>query len=191
MRTGNRVLWILISLILMAAGVVGALISLGHLPGTDRHGMLVTGGDIARWRSWGGWAPAVLVAAGLIVAAVGIALIRVELRRRGGHSLTDVAFSHPRDEQSTDAPPMRGRIQVSGSTLRSALQHDLQNDPRIKHASVRLTGQPLQPLLRLRLEVTPGADLPAIHNYVAAALNRFGTTSELRPLLTETTITGV
>ena len=129
------------------------------------------------------------IVAGVIIAAAGIALIRAEARRRGGKSMPDVTFAHTLADASTpDAVPTPGHVQVSGRTLRHALQQDLQKDPRIKHAAVRLTGRTGQPRLHLDLAVSANADLPTVHEYVAGAVTRFRTTSQLQPTLAETTI---
>ncbi len=193
MTRANRVLWTVIALILMAAGVIGILVNLGHFPGTDKDVPLLTDRINSQFRSWDGWAVGVTIAAGVVIAVLGIALIRAESRRRGGKSMPDLTFAHTLDElnpadAAAGAVPIRGSVQVSGRTLRHALQQDLQKDPRIKHAGVRLTGRPAQPRLHLDLAVTASADLPTVHEYVAGAVTRFRTTSQLQPTLAETTI---
>src|SRR5689334_10243660 len=71
----NRIMWSVIGVVLMALGSGGALISLGHMPGTDRDVTLWTDAMSNRWHRWGVWAPAVTAAAGLVIAVAGFALI--------------------------------------------------------------------------------------------------------------------
>jgi len=206
MNSGNRLLWIVVGLLLTAAGVAGVLVNIGHLPGTDRSVPVISDGLIGRWRDWGGWAPTVVIAAGVVLALLGAALIRAELRRRGGSGLSTVVFPHRAEPAEAagagtlplrDAAPPRptranrpsgGYIRVAGGTLRDALVRDLENDPRIRRAAVRLTGHPGTPRIRLLLDVPDGTEMTSVHEAVGAALARFRTTTHLDPLLDETIV---
>jgi hypothetical protein len=181
--SANRVFWSLVAVLLIAAGVIGTLVSLGHLPGTDRHVTLMTDAMSARWHTWRYWAPIVVIAAALVVAIAGAMLIRGEIRRGRGRPVGEVVFAD-------DAPDIavNGRTRVDGTTLRDALERDLQNDPRVTHATVRMTGHPDQPQLHLRLAVKAGAELPEVHSHVDAAIARFRTTTKLDPRVRETVI---
>jgi len=185
----NRVLWSVIGVVLLAAGVIGALISLGYLPGTDRHVALWTDAMSNRWHTWGLWAPAIVAAAGLIIAVAGFALIAAELRPRTGRNVAGLVFPVPPGSPSDPGDDaVTGRTRVSGSTLRHALQRDLQSHPRIKHATVRMTGHADRPQLHLRLDLTRGTELTDVQSHVAEAVDRFRATSSLDPTLRETVV---
>ena len=194
MNRANRVMWSVIGLVLMALGVIGALISLGHLPHTDRDVTLWTDAMSNRWHTWGLWAPAVVAAAGLVIAVAGVALIAAELRPRTGRNVAGLVYpvpaasSEPGDVADAARTRVAGRIRVSGSTLRHALQRDLQSHPRIRHATVRMTGHADRPQLHLRLDLTRGSELTDVQSHVAEAVDRFRATSSLDPTVRETVI---
>lgn len=193
MRAANRILWIVIGLVLALGGIAVVMISAGWMPGTDRDVTLLTDQMRDRWREWNPWALAGVIVAGVIVALLGIILMRLELRRRGGRGLPDVVYVlNARDRQARQAdgypPPGNGRTRVGANVLSAALKRDLQLDPYVRRASVRLTGSAGKPQLRLRLQVSPEADLSEVRLTVAEAVNRFRTTSNLAPTLRETVV---
>jgi hypothetical protein len=185
-------MWSVIGLVLMALGVGGALVSLGYMPGTDRDVTLWTRAMSDRWHTWGIWAPVVVAGAGLVVAVGGFALIAAELRRRGGRNVAGMVFTEPDVARAPGGderePAVAGKTSVSGSTLRHALQRDLQSDPRIAHATVRMTGRPGRPRLHLRLDLTRGSNLSDVQAHVAGAIARFRITSSLDPTVRETVV---
>lgn len=174
MNTANRALWLVVGLILLAVGVLGTLASLGRL-GVDRDMPVLAPAAISRWRDWGGSAPAVTIAAGLVVALLGLLLLQAQLRRHGGPDLPDLLVA-------PEAPaPEPGRTVVAATALDQALSRDLQAHRRVRRAAVHLIGKPQRPELRVRLAVTPDADLAELRTHLDHALLRLASTSGLRP----------
>lgn len=204
MRRANRILAVVVGLILVGLGICGILINTGHMPGTDRDVTVWTDTFTSRLHDWGGWVTAVGIVAGLIVAIVGLILLRAELRWQGRPSVSDLDVAVPdasgevadgralgRHADHGEEPAsvtVAGKTHVAGSTLRRALQADLQNNPKIKQATVRMTGDVHQPRIDLHIEVRPGTELPVVQSYVAEALDRFRETSQLEPVAGETVI---
>lgn len=180
MTTINRVVWIIVGVLLAAAGVVGVLANLGVLPGVDRGRAVITAAMDERWRSWGSWASAALIVAGLIVAILGLLLLRAQFRHRGGAAMPDLSKS-----TSDTAARQVGRTRVATNTLNGALTRDLLGNATVRRAGVRLTGERGAPDLRVHLAVTPDADIAELRRHVDRAVRRFGTTSGLRPNVAE------
>ncbi len=121
------------------------------------------------------------IAVALIVALLGFLLLRTELRRRGGASLSDPVLPPP-----PDGPP--GRTRISTAALGHALSQDVQTHPAVRRAGVHLTGKGRRPAVTMRLMVTPEADVGAVRGHVDAALARFEATSGWRPDVAEVTV---
>jgi hypothetical protein len=205
-KTANRILAVVVGLILAGLGICGILINTGHMPGTDRDVTIWTDAFTRRLHDWSGWVTAVGIVGGLIVAIIGLTLLRAELRWRGRPSVSELELAVPdaggepadgrghgghaygREAASSVPTPMPGKTRVAGSTLRRALQADLQNNPTIKHAAVRITGDVHQPRIDLQIEVRRGTALPAVQSYVAEAFARFRETSQLELAAGKTTI---
>ena len=170
MNAANRTLWIVIGVLLLGVGVAGALASLDRLPGINADASVLPTSLNARWRDWGFWAPAASIVIGLVIAVIGVLLLRAELRRRGGRAMPDM-----------DVPDGRGHTRIASRTLVRALSSDLSRDRDIADARVRLTGRPDQPRLLLRLLVSPSADLRQLRGFVEGALTRFTTTTGIDP----------
>jgi hypothetical protein len=201
-RAANRILAVAVGLILIGLGVCGILINTGHMPGTDRDVTVWTETFTRQLHDWGNWVTAVGIVGGLIVATIGFSLLRAELRWQGRPSVAelDLAAADAGGEVADDselgrhaeqreaAAPVAGKTHVAGSTLRRALQTDLQNNPTIKHAAVRMTGDAHQPRIDLHIEIRRGTTVPAVQSYVAEALARFRETSQLELVAGETTI---
>jgi hypothetical protein len=179
--SGNRLLWTIVGLVLLLGGLAVAAVSLGWF-GRDPNTVLMPAWLEQRWRSWDGWAFGVAIAVALIVALLGFLLLRTELRRRGGATLSDPLLPPP-----TEGPP--GRTRISTSALGQALSQDLQTHPAVRRAGVHLTGKARRPELTMRLTVTPEADIGAVRGHVDAALSRFEVTSGWRPDVAEVTVT--
>jgi hypothetical protein len=185
--TFNRVLWIVIGALLTAAGLVGVLGYAGVMPGLNRNRDLITANMDAQWRSWGGWAMGVTIAVGLVIAVLGVLLLRVQFLRRGGASMANLTRPAA---VFTSGDPLReaGRTRVATNTLNQALTRDLQGDGSVRRAAVRLTGEPRSPSLRMRLAVTPDADISELRHHVDRAVQRFAKTSGLRPNVEEVVV---
>jgi hypothetical protein len=179
--SGNRLLWTIVGLLLLLIGLAATAVSLGWF-GRDPDTVLMPAWLEQRWRSWGGWAFGVAIAVALIVALLGVLLLRAELRRRGGASLSDPVLA--------PAPgAARGHTRISAAALGQALSEDLQTHPAVRRAGVHLTGKARRPEVTMRLTVTPEADIGAVRGHVDAALSRFEATSGWRPDVAEVTVT--
>jgi len=179
-NTKNRVLWSIIGGVLVLAGVVGILVSQGWLPGVDQHRLLFAPDAGDTWNRWGNWAPALAIAAGAIVALLGFWLLRAELRVHARPSMPDTDLRTPRRPDGVG-----GRTQVDTSVLARAMRRDLQSDPAISSAHVRITGRPEHPEVSLRLEVARGTDLHPVREYVDRALDRLAATMPGAPTIDE------
>jgi hypothetical protein len=178
MTVGNRILWIVIGVLLTAAGVFGVLANLGRLPGLDRDRMLLSAGVAQRWHTWGGWATGAVVLAGLIVALLGFLLLRAQLRGRGGAPMPDLRLG----------PDGAGHTRVSHQALQHALTRDLLGSQYVNKAAVRLVGDSDKPDVLVRLAVGPDTDITRLHAHVSGALDRFETTSGVRPHLRDVVV---
>jgi hypothetical protein len=184
--TFNRVLWILIGALLTAAGVFGVLSSVGAISVLNRNRELITPSMDEHWRSWGGWATAVTIIVGLVLAILGVLLLRAQFLRRGGSTMANLSRSGTLPGATPDDGVREaGRTRVSASTLNHALTRDLLTDGRVRRAAVRLTGEPSKPNLRVQLAVTPDADISDLRRLVDNAVQRFSMTSGLHPNLAE------
>jgi hypothetical protein len=172
----NRLLWTTVGLVLLLGGIALAGASRGWFT-ADPNTTLVPQTVQHRWSGWGWWAFGVAFAAALIVAILGLLMLRAQLRRRGGAQLPDPVLERP-----------AGRLQVSMSALSQALSQDLQTHPQVRRAGVNLTGRIRRPEVYLRLTVTPMADIGDVRSHVDAALTRFETTSGWRPEVREVTV---
>lgn len=170
MDRSNRVLWTIIGLVLLAAGLLTAAASLGWLPGAQTGSPLVWGDVIELWQDWEPWVWVAVIVLGLILAWLGWLLIRAQLRVDDGPAMRDLEI---------DAPDGRGHTVVGRSTLSSATKRDLERIPGVHGAAVRLLGERDEPEVRARLEVRQDASLSAVAADVHEVLGRFTTTSGL------------
>jgi hypothetical protein len=175
MDTGNRVLWTVIALVLVAAGALTTAAGSGVLPRVDRDASLLPDAVQDTWRGWGWWAWAAVIAAGLILAVLGLTLIRAELRRHGGRTLPDLVI-----------PPLSrgctpGNTRIRSTAIHHGIERDLARHPTVRRATVHLIGDTTTPRLHAQLDVIPGFHLPALRDHVSTSIDRLATTTGLRP----------
>lgn len=182
-HAGNRILWTVIGLLLIAIGVAGILGSLGRLPGTAPDATLLWSGLLDLWRTIAPWGPAVVIGIGLLFALLGYVLLDRQLRDRGGAAMGTFGAEHaaPNDGAPGPVPDLPGRTWIRGAVLARGLERDLTRDPLVRRASVLLTGAVSSPDLWIQLHVGPRTRLPAVRDHVRAAVERFRTTSGLDP----------
>jgi len=171
-KTGNRVLWTVIGLVLTAAGVAGLLINFDRMPGTDSGQPLIWPELAEQGRSWRPWLLAGVIVLGLLLALLGALLLRAQLRRRGGVSMPDLRF---------DSPGEHGQTVVGTQVMVKGLAHDLENQVGVSRAAAHLGGDSHRPSLRLWLTVEPGTHLDSVQQRVLDAVHRFTTTTGLTP----------
>jgi hypothetical protein len=100
----NRLVWIVVSLVLIALGGLGILAHFGWLPGTDPDTPLLSPQAIQRWSDWGAGAITATIIAGLAVAFVGLLLLRLQLRRRGRADMPDIRVPAERAVLQANTP---------------------------------------------------------------------------------------
>lgn len=183
MNTGNRVLWSIVGVLLLAAGGVGVLVSQGGLSNVDRQQSLLTTGTINWWNAHSSLAAGLTIAAGLLVGFLGFLLVRAQLRGRGGAPMRDLAFGA--HESTVSEGNDTGRTKVTSSALHHALERDLITDRNVRRAAVRLSGPSEHPELLVRLAVTPDADIARVAGHLEGAVQRFRTTSGVTPDLAD------
>jgi hypothetical protein len=181
----NRALWTVIGLVLLALGVVGVLVNLGHLPGTYRNAHLLWPELLGHWRSWGNRATAGVIIGGLLLAALGALLLRVQLLPRGRAPMPDLVLDFDSAADSTGVTEPAGRTRVRTSVLADGLARDVGNHHGVVRASADIAGDRFKPELLLRLTVDPGVNLDGLRRHVDASVRRFATTTDLKPVRVE------
>jgi hypothetical protein len=177
MNTANRVLWAVVGVLLLALGVLGTLASLGRLPWLKSGTALLPTSLNANWHRFGFWAPLVAIAVGVVLVALGLLLLRAELRRRSHRPMPALVLPAP--------TPGGGTTFVGSDTLEKALSRDLARSRHLTDATAYLTGDPSRPTVALRLAVSPGADLSQVKHVVDGALHRFAATSGVSPTVSD------
>jgi hypothetical protein len=188
MNVGNRVLWSIIGLLLLAAGVLGVLANRGWL-GFSRDESMLTANGAQPWRDWPGWLIASVIVAGLLVALLGLMIVRAELRARGGAPMADLALREPAAPPDlTVEPAPAGKTVISTSALKQSLTRDLERARQVRDAAVNIVGPHGRPQLLVRLSVTQDAELAPLAEHVDRAVARFARTSGLAPEVAEVTV---
>lgn len=170
-NAANRVLWTVIGLVLLAAGVAGVLANRGWLPGADADAPLLWPELRHWWREIDPWGLVVTGLLGAVVALLGLILLAAEFRSRGAPALGELRLAHERP----------GSTRVRGPVVGHGLERDLTRDPGIHAAAVAITGTAPRPELWVRLDLERQADLATVREHVDGALDRFARTYGLRP----------
>jgi hypothetical protein len=186
MNTFNRVLWSIIGVLLLAAGVAGALASRGWPSTIDRRQPLLTDRMIDTWNGSSALAAGLTIAGGLLLAILGALLLRAQLRRGGGAPMRDLTFGPAQVPNAAPSDrPNNGRTEVASTALHHAVERDLVTDRDVRRAAVRLTGSDQHPQMLVRLAVTPDADIARLAGHLDRAVQRFTTTSGVTPDLSD------
>ena len=201
----NRIMWSVLGVVLLAAGVFGILVNQGLVPGIETNYTVLPEDLNDRWRDAGFWAPLLAIVAGVVLMALGVLLLRAELRRRGGRSLPElrlpdvVSPGHPstqgggadgqphadEGQPGQEGPAAGGRTRIETGILARALSRDLASSRLVESASAHLIGTAAEPSVLLRLSVAPEADLSRLNGVVDGALARFAATTGVRPHLAD------
>ncbi|GIG67637.1 hypothetical protein [Phytomonospora endophytica] len=195
----NRAWWTVIGVLLTAAGVSGVLVHFDLLPRFGADTPLLGPQVLDLWRRGGSWSLPIVMAAGVIVALVGLLLLRAQLRRRGEAGMSDVVFerttetpvmpSEPTDYAALDVKggvatavitPAVGRTKVRAGGITRALERDVAAGPSVRKASVALTGDAPDPVAWIRLDLKPEARVADAREQLDTVLARFGETTGLR-----------
>lgn len=176
----NRLLWLLLALLVLAASVGGLVASFGGLPGVPPSTPVLPGALVTAWERLGGWGPALVALAGIALAAVGWWLARVELRRAGRAAVRELPL--PRKGAA-----LGGRTVVRGPALAHRIEDDLARVPGVTRALVALVGSPAAPQLRAQLDVAAAADLAGVREAVSRRLDRLTATLGTAPSAVDVT----
>lgn len=183
----NRVLWTVIGAVALAAGVLGLLAGFGVLSTVDKQRTVLTQGMVDAWNRDRTPALAITIAAGVVLALLGILLLTAMLRRTGGPLMDDIHVQEPQTGEPAPAQ-LPGSTEVASKALHHALEEDLEGDRQVRRAAVRLTGPTDHPQLMVRLAVTDDADIARLAGHLDKAVDRFTTTSGVRPELADVVV---
>ncbi len=177
----NRVMWVLIAVMLTAVGGGGLSLALGawgHAGPVD-----VVDPTVVRWWGDGGWMSFASVAfIGLVLVALGLVLVRGELRHQGTPRLADF------DPCEGYQGPVRGRTMVRAAPVAAALEADLKTLRGVRRATVGLFGRAGDLEVRARLEIGDEVDLASLSDAFGEMVERFVHTSNLSPSKVEVTL---
>src|SRR5258705_2575179 len=116
MTTLNRTLWIVVGLVLVAAGVLGIVAHNGGLHWAPKNKALLPGDTVQRATAAPVWVLLVGVAVGVVLAALGLLLMRGQIRS-GPRSWPDLSSA-----PSTVVP---GHTVASANVLARAVRRDI------------------------------------------------------------------
>jgi hypothetical protein len=159
----NRGLFIILGLVLVAAGVVGLLAASGVLRLLEPSTIYASLADTILGRPFLWWT--VLVVAALLLVLLGLWLVRGELSRPRVGGLHDVVLQEGR----------RGSTTVGAVAVADAAAHDLARLPGVLDSDVRLATFGRRPRLEARLDVPADADLDAIRQAAEGPYTRLRT----------------
>ena len=166
--TLNRSVFTLIGILLIAAGVYGMARGYGAFGSTQAQEPLLTGGITGFFGRIDDWFWPVLALVALILAYLAYRWLKAQLST--APSVSELDFT--RD-------PAEGRTTVRASGLASALSDDLERDPAIRFANVRMVEDGHRPEVDIDLEVSEGVRLSEVRRRIETdALTRFSTALE-------------
>ncbi len=171
----NRLVGTIVGVALVAAGAVGLLRSYGLVFSDEAMDDPVLLQQVRDWvadNDWWFWWAAFLAA--LVLAYLGWRWLRVQL------------LPSPSLGELTVASTDTGRTTLPSRALADAVTQQLEDDPEVTAARVRVVGNEREPTLDVRASVADGADLEAVRYRVEGeAVGRARTALE-RPDLTAT-----
>jgi hypothetical protein len=163
MEAFNRTLFIVVGILLVAAGVIGLLAAAGVLALAEPADVYASVVDtvLAQPLLW--WS--VLIVAALLLLLLGLWLVRGELSRPRVGGLHDVVLQEGR----------RGVTSVGAVAVADAAARDLAQLPQVLGSDARLATFGRLPRLEARLDVPAGADLDAIRDAAEGPYTRLRT----------------
>jgi hypothetical protein len=111
MDRGNRILFTIVGAVLLVAGLAVGFAGLGLIPPIDSSTRLLPDSVRDRWHDWGVGAWIVAAAVGVLLAALGVLLVRNQFVTGRGRSMPDLLFTDP-----ALTHPAGGRTGGPGST---------------------------------------------------------------------------
>ncbi len=166
--TLNRTVFTLLGILLVAAGVYGVARGYGAFGSTQAQEPLLTGGITGFFGRIDDWFWPLMALVALIVAYLAYRWLKAQLT--SAPSVSELDFT--RD-------PAEGRTTLRASGLTSALSDDLEQDPAIRSANVRMVEDGSRPEVDIDVEVSEDAPLTEVRRRIATdALARFSTALE-------------
>ncbi|BCJ37489.1 hypothetical protein Athai_49920 [Actinocatenispora thailandica] len=107
MDRGNRVLFAIVGAVLLVGGLAVGVAGLGLVPAVDSSTRLLPAAVRDRWHDWGTTAWIVTALAGVLLAALGVLLVRAQLVSGRGRPMPDLLLTDP--VVGADAPDDVGR----------------------------------------------------------------------------------
>ncbi|HST49962.1 alkaline shock response membrane anchor protein AmaP [Jatrophihabitans sp.] len=153
----NRAMLILLALLLIAAGLFGALAGFGTFGSATRHGPLVSDQVSDYFGRHGDWLWPVIAAGAAIIALLSLRWLRALLLstdRTGDLPLTG--------DRSA------GRTTLAPAALADAVTGEISGYPGVRTVRARLIGDPLAPTLVIAATLEDGADLPGLRRRIEA-----------------------
>jgi hypothetical protein len=153
----NRAMLILFALLLIAAGVMGALISFGAFGAATQHARLFdnpVGDYFGRQGAWL-WPVIAIAAAVLLVLALRWLTVLLFSTDRAGH----VRITGDRSA---------GRTTLLATAFTDAVTEELEGYPGVQSAKARLIGDPTSPALIIETTLEQSADLSALRQRIEA-----------------------
>ncbi|GAA4798132.1 alkaline shock response membrane anchor protein AmaP [Streptomyces ziwulingensis] len=181
MRTLNRVLLTVVSLVLLALGGSVLAVGLGAPAPSwwihdSRHDVLLSEAERTRWRAEGWWWPVVIAVLAVLLLLALWRLVAVLRRRRLAEVLVDTGDGE-------------GAV-VRGRAVEDAFAQEAEHIDGVRRARVRLTGRRTAPGARVRLLLEPHVDPgTALEHLTDGALAHARGSAGLTELPTEVRLT--
>ncbi|MDQ3752991.1 MAG: alkaline shock response membrane anchor protein AmaP, partial [Actinomycetota bacterium] len=149
--TLNRTVFTLLGILLVAAGVYGVARGYGAFGSTQAQEPLLTGGITGFFGRIDDWFWPLMALVALIVAYLAYRWLKAQLT--SAPSVSELDFT--RD-------PAEGRTTLRASGLTSALSDDLEQDPAVRSANVRMVEDGSRPEVDIDVEVSEDAPLTEV-----------------------------
>ncbi|MDQ3532128.1 MAG: alkaline shock response membrane anchor protein AmaP [Actinomycetota bacterium] len=164
----NRTVFTLVGIILIAAGAYGVARGYGAFGSTQAQEPLLTGGITGFFGRIDDWFWPLVALIALILAYLAYRWLKAQLASTPSVSELDLT----RD-------PAEGRTTLRASGLSSALSDDIERDPAVRSARVRVLEDGGRPKVDVDVEVMDGAKLSEVRRRIeTGALERFSSALE-------------
>jgi len=150
----DRFLLLLLALLLTAAGVLGLLVGFGVFGGRLRNSPVLDNRIGRFFGDNGGWLWPVVALVGLLLGYLALRWLIAQLRPTGVRDLQ-------LEPRSTS-----GHTELAGAAVTDAVTQEISGYRGVAGASARLTGDELDPELRLRVQLDARADVAALRQRI-------------------------
>lgn len=164
----NRTVFTLLGILLIAAGAYGVARGYGAFGSTQAQGPLLTGGITDFFGRIDDWFWPLVALVALIIAYLAYRWLKAQLTPSPSVSELDLT----RD-------PAEGRTTLRASGLTSALSDDIERDPAVRSARVRMVEDGRRPEVDVDVDVSEDAKLSEVRRRIETdALQRFSSALE-------------